>query len=586
MVNAHRGMAWLGALAVVLAACAPAQEATPTPTRPPPTPMSTPATPPTPVPVGVTPPPAIPTPTPAKPPVVKAKAGGYLRMVNDYRDPIAWDRWARKDGGRDVSTRTYMVFSQLVAPVARPDNPCTLEVVPDLADSWRWLDDRTLEIKLRQGVKFHNKPPVSARELTSADVVWSATQFMKENTIRGMERTATLVTKIEAPDRYTVRFTLASPLPSFLTEGLTSEYGAQILPPEVADKEGRWPDPAKSYIGTGPFMFKEYRPAVRTSFVKNPEYFKKGLPYLDAIDFMGIPDMSTQVAALRSGTLDLVYSVPAALALPLKGIRGIEVLSCPQSAATPGRFYFRTDLRPFNDVRVRRAVQMSIDRQGLVDAVLLGQGVTTPHYPALLWPGYLRWEELPPEVAQWVKYDPKRARELLAEAGYPKGFDAGMMVNSAYTTPYPQMAEAIVGFLRDIGINTKANYLTSVEFIARIGAGDFADNLMIFGYVSALTTPTVNLDGWRGKGPVSQNRSRINDPELDKVIDQFLVEADPKKSQELFKRLELRLIDQAWEPTAGAFTMQFTGMRNYVKDFAGPHQYYSGTYLEALWLDK
>ncbi|MBI2916940.1 MAG: hypothetical protein HYY01_03015 [Chloroflexi bacterium] len=590
---------WLSIMALLLAACGPAATATPQPTATPrsvatavptiaPTAVAGPTAAPTPgaKATPVTAPTATPKPQPTAAPATGIKTGGTLRMANDPREPRGWDRWAWKSGARDVSIRAYLNFNQLVTYATSLEVPCQLGVRAELAESWKWVNDRTLEMKLRQGVKFQNKPPINGREMTADDVVWSATRFIKEDTIRGLEQIAPHVEKIEKIDKYGVRFVLDGPMPSFLTEGLTSEYGSLILPQEVVDEKGRWTDPAKSYIGTGPWAFKEHVPGVRSSFVKNPGYFKKGLPYMDGVDLLIVPEISTQVATLRSGALDIIFDVPVAMALALKAARGIATPSCPQLGIIPGRFYFRVDQKPFNDVRVRRAVQMAIDREGIVKSILQGQGVTAPHYPVQIYKGNAGWDELPPEVAQWVKFDPQRARQLLAEAGYPTGLEMGLKFSTGYTTPYPEIAEAVTGMLQQVGFKVKPRYVSSIEWAHFSNTGDFGDDQLTFGLISSLYVPTSQFSTWHSQGPISANRSGINDPEVDKLVEEILVQTDQNRADQLYKKLSLRLIDQAWEPNSGAFPMLFGALRDYVKDWAGGYQYFSAGYTEGLWLDK
>ncbi|MBI2918515.1 MAG: ABC transporter substrate-binding protein [Chloroflexi bacterium] len=585
-------LATLGALALVLAACGSAATATPRP-------QATPTTAPTAAPVAATaspkptvaPPPGATLPpapraTPTAAPAAAIKSGGTLNAVIEPREPRGWDGWYWKSGAGDVRWRHNLVFSQLFNMAPTAEKPCTPVFRPELAQSWNWVTDRTLEVKLPQGVKFHNKPPVNGREMTSDDVVWSATRFIKEDTIRSLEATAPHVTKIEATDRYTVRFHLDVPLPTFLTEGLTTYYGALILPREVVDEKGRWIDPAKSYIGTGPFAFKEHVPGVRSTFVKNPEFFKKGLPYLDTIRGMVIPDIATQVASLRSGAIDMIYDAPAPIAAALKGQRGMAIDSCPGLGSIPARIHFDSSKPPFNDVRVRRAVQIAMDREGMVKAVLQGQGVTGPHYSPTISPYWVGWDELPPEVAQWVKYDPQRARQLLAEAGYPKGFDAGMKVNSGYTSPFPELTEAVVGLLRDAGINVKPHYMTSVEYAGFTNSGDWGADLLSFGQIGEASAPISYATAWYSTAPLTLNYGRISDPEVDRLLDQILLETNLDKQMQLFKQMNLRMIDQAWQPTPGTFPMEFTAMRDTVRGFSGRTYQRSSTYLEQMWLDQ
>ena len=219
-------------------------------------------------------------------------------------------------------------------------------------------------------------------------------------------------------------------------------------------------------------------------------------------------------------------------------------------------------------------------------AILLGQGVTAPHYPNEVDRTYVKWDELPPETAQWVKYDPKRAKQLLAEAGYPNGFDIGLKLSTGYRTPYPELSEAVMGFFREIGIRTKPRFVTAIEWAHFSNTGDFGDDGLAFGQIASLPGPMSHLFTWYSKGPISANRSHINDPEMDKMIDQLLVETDQNKFLTLYKKMETRLIDQAWEPNSGTFPLEFSAMQFYVKGFNGGHQYLASTYGERLWMDK
>ncbi len=507
-------------------------------------------------------------------------------MATDPREPGTWDGWLTKGGARETRIRHNLVFSQLFQLAPEPNAPCQLVFRPELAESWKWVNDRLLEVQLRQGVKFQNRPPVNGREMTADDVVWSANKFVKEDPALHMEVYGPHVTKIEAAGRYTVRFQLDTPMPAFLTEGFTIEFGTLVLPPEVVDSKGRWEDPNKSYIGTGPFTFKQHVPGVRSSFVKHKDYFKKGMPYLDGIDYVIVPELSTQIASLRSGALDMVYGpVPAPMALSLKS-PAFTTVACPQIGSVSGRFGFRIDLPPFNDVRVRRAFQIAYDREAMVKSILLGQGVTAPHYSNQVSNAYLTWEELPPEVAQWVKYDPKRAKQLLAEAGHPNGLDISLKLSTGYRTPYPEIAEAMMAFLKEAGFKVKPHLVVANEWASFTNTGDFADDQVAFGMIGPQHSPVGQLSQWQSRSPVNSNRSRINDPELDKMMDQLLVEADQNKFIQLYKKMEGRLIEQAYEPTSGVFPLQFTVMQSYVKGFYGEYQYLATTYGERLWMDK
>ncbi len=586
----RRILVWTGTIGLLLAACGPAATATPVPTTSvAAVATATPATS-RPTPVG-----GLPTSTPqptaaATVAPTGAKSGGTVKMIADYREPRSWDGWQIKSGSRDVRTRHNMVFSMLFVNPATPQTDCRLSVTQELVKSWQWLRDDLLEIKILEGVKFHNKAPVNGRELTAEDVAWSANQFVIKDTIKGLEPLAPFVTKVEATGPYTVQFQTKGPQPLLVSEGLTDKYGALVVPREVVDDKGRWNDPAKSYIGSGPFMFEKHIPGISTNFVKHPAYFKKGLPYLDAVRFMVMPDVSTRIATLRSGAIDLVFSpIPAAIALDLKKGSGVNIQSCPPATTYAGRMQFLTDQPPFNDVRVRRALQMSIDRDGLVKSILLGQGITAPHSPREVLNHQPGWDELPPEVAQWVKYDPQRAKQLVAEykAEQPGKFptEVGLFLSTGRSSPFPEMAEAMVSLLQAVGFNAKPHWVPEIEWTHFISTGDFGKDQLAFGPLN-FDSPLDSLAYWWSKSYPATNRSHIKDSEVDRLIDSFMRETDLKKGELIYKQLVIRVLDQAWEPAAGAYPLEFYGSRDYVKNFRGGDQYYTSTTTEVLWLDK
>ncbi|MBI2917680.1 MAG: ABC transporter substrate-binding protein [Chloroflexi bacterium] len=584
----HRGAkaSWLAVLILLLAACGPAATATPAPTptlSPTPTPVAgirATATPTTASRPGIT---ATPTARPSPTPAVAAsqpKHGGLLKTFTD-REVRAWDGVKLKSGGRDVRTQHNLVFSLLFDYPATPENNCQLNLTPELAESFKWNNDTQLDVKLRSGVKFQNKPPISGRELTAEDAAASLSRAFITDTVRGMEAIAPHVLKIEAVDKYTVRFTTDGPLATLVPVGLPSVYGTVVVPKEFAED---WGDPYKHYIGTGPFAFSEYVQGVKVSYEKHPNYFKPGLPYVDKVDFNIMGDVSTRVAALRSGAIDLIWMLlPQAMAAPLEKAAGIQVQSCLQYLAMPGRIYMRTDKAPFGDIRVRRAMSMALNREGYLKAILQGHGVTAALYPPEMLPYHVGLNELSPETRRWVTYNPQEAKKLLAEAGYPNGFESSMIFNTAYTTPYPEVAQGMLADLAAIGIKVNPRWLAQAQWSYYVNSGDIDD--MLFGTAGPADL-TETMGPWVSTSPPSHNRSRIKDSEVDKLLLAFNREPDLNKAIQFFKQLEIRIIDQAWEITPGTYPMEFTAARSYVRDFRGGNYWYTSTFLERLWLDR
>ena len=298
-------------------------------------------------------------PTPAQAP----KRGGVLRVA-EQSDPVGFDTLGKKKA--PVYTQLALAYTHNRLLKYDPSG----EVVNDLAAGWTQPNPTTYVVTLRKGVHFHNKPPVNGRELTSEDIKFTFERMTKSPEARLFPTLKAVTT----PDKYTVRFQLSAPFSSFVANlAATTMY-------VYAKEAGKpTPDGAGDYtavdtvIGTGPFMLEEYREKQRLVFKRNPDYFETGKPYLDGVELYIISDNAGQIAAMRTGKLDLIpagrgeglphFLVPEARAIP-----GAKVLP-HRLFQTSENLVGRVDQKPWSDVRVRRAVSMSIDRAGLAKAM-------------------------------------------------------------------------------------------------------------------------------------------------------------------------------------------------------------------------
>src|SRR6266446_4333899 len=294
------------------------------------------------------------------------KRGGILHARG--WDPVHFDPHLT----RNFKTHTALsfVYNKLLRHKVGPDvPPGTFIVEPDLAERWEAPNDTTYIFHLRQGVKWHNKPPVNGRELVAEDVKFSFDRFL---TVEGNPERQLLesVDRVEVVDRYTVQFRLKEPF-VWLLDTLASPLCTWIIAPEVVQQYGDLKK-VETAIGTGPFLLEGYEPNVKTVFRRNRDYFRPGLPHVDGVEWLVIPDDSTGQAMYRTGQLDCGPGINWA-------IRQQDLESFKKShphlryqdflSQTAGVLNMRTDMPPFNDVRVRRAISHAIDRQALVEAV-------------------------------------------------------------------------------------------------------------------------------------------------------------------------------------------------------------------------
>jgi peptide/nickel transport system substrate-binding protein len=321
----------------------------------------------------------------------------------------------------------YAVHDALVKPM--PGNP----MAPSLAESWTVSRDGLLyEFVLRTGVKFHNGEPVTAE-----DVKFS---FERYRGTAGASLKAHIAA-VEVVDAQRVRFRLKQPWPDFMTFYGTPATGAGwIVPKKYVEKVG---DDGfkKAPIGAGPYKFAAFNPGIELVLEANEQYWRKA-PTVKTLVFRAVPDPSTRLAMLKRGEADVVYA--------LRGVLAEEAQRTPRltlkavAAPVTEWLYFPDQWdpkSPWADRRVRLAANLAIDRKTLNQAETLGLSTLTasiiPRAFEFSWPAPL------------YEYDPARAKQLLAEAGYPNGFDAGTIFSDM---AYAPIAEAMANYFRPVGI--------------------------------------------------------------------------------------------------------------------------------------
>ncbi|WP_093421126.1 ABC transporter substrate-binding protein [Tranquillimonas alkanivorans] len=336
------------------------------------------------------------------------------------------------------SSREGVVLQRAVWDGLIYRDPETNEYVGNLAESWEWIDDTTLEFKLREGVTFHNGEPFNAD-----DVVYTVNFVADEQNGVKTQRNVNWMESAEKIDDYTVRIHLKDKFPAaieFLSGPVSmypNEYYAEAGPSGMGLKP----------VGTGPYKVTDVTPGQHFVLEKNENYHDspKGQPEIENIDIRTIPDVNTQMAELFSGSLDLIWQVPADQAEKLATMDQFTVAN--ESTMRVGYLQMdaagRSGENPFTDKKVREAVNYAINRQELVDALLKGKSreIYTPCFPS-----QFGCEE---DAATTYEYDPEKAKELLAEAGYPDGFSTPF-----YAYRDRQYAEAIVSYLNAVGIDT------------------------------------------------------------------------------------------------------------------------------------
>jgi len=517
----------------------PRTDARPTPTPLPPTPLRAPVD-------------AKPTAQAAS--GVNVKHGGAVVWAAEA-DPVDLDPLRAADPGSvaiwgDLTYQSLVMFDE------------KLKVTPCLAESWTVSDPTRWTFKLREGVKLHDGTTLDAE-----DVTFWFDRLMAPATASPYRAEYGQITRVQATGRYDVTFTLNAPHAPLLAT-LASLRGSGIVPRRWVSSAGS--ATRSSAVGSGPFRIAEYVPNRLVRYVRHAEYWERSLPYLDEITLRIVPDEAERVAALRTGEVSYAALSPEA-ARRLKSEKELTVLASPGPVQHLTTFNLRR--KPFEDVRVRLALALAVDRRVTPDRVLGGDGRLTGPIPA----SPAGWGMAPEEVP--AQRDVKRAKQLLADAGYPDGLDATLRV-SADAPIAASLASQMADQLKEAGVRLTVERLPEAALRQAAEGGDFDLLAHSRGF---LPDPDAYLtSGYRTQGP--QNLSGYQNPAFDDLLDQARGILDPTARRRLYDQAVQILLDDVpsiWWFTQNNTEAIHTRIKGYVQSFTGRRPF-----LKQTWLDK
>jgi len=477
---------------------------------------------------------------------------------------------------QSLAYRVVPVYSRLMR-YKTGDDVAFGEVIiePDLAERWEIArDGKTYTFHLRKGVKWHNLPPVNGRELTAEDVLFSYTRLWKTET-SAQSPWFIAVQNIEATDKYTIKVTMKDPSATFFT--LMAHAWAFIHPREVVERDG---DVKLMTIGSGPFIMSKRQRDVKTELRRNPNYFIADIPYLDGVDVFFIPDDTAALAALRATQIDWLGLERS---IEIKSIRETrpDMVMAQRYLGLSHNFHFATDVPPFNDDKLRKAVSLTLDRDRDIKIFLGGEGEYAT-IPSGNWKGWtLSTEELG-EHNYW-KRNLQRARKLLEEGGYPIPYEVPFLHNLLFDA-------RVAGYVSDLNESglfklkvrpvTREEYLSGA-FIGRYSAGY---NFTMGGLGLALEPGLMLTEKYHPKQPV-RNNSRVNDPILTKMIEEqdtiMDVEARKKKIHEIQRYAATKMY---YAPLTQGFAYLYR--QPYVRNLTETAQFNMGDVWRSVWLKK
>ncbi len=454
-------------------------------------------------------------------------------------DPVTLDPHGQND---QPSARVRaQIFETLVS------HGYSLEIVPGLAKSWEQIDEVTWEFKLQENVKFHNGDP-----FTAADVKYS---FERIKTLPSPAAfLVEVVEAVEVVDDYTVRMKLEYPFAPILAH-LAHPSNAivnQRSVEEAGDNFG-----SQVAIGTGPFMFKEWVSGSHVELVRNPNYWAEPAK-VERLIIRGIPENTVRAIELETGGADIVYNIDPTDELRLTGAPGIK-LDKYQTLST-SYVGFNVQQAPFDNLLVRQAINYALDVEAVAEFIYTGQAaqISGP---------------LPPLVCgsrtdlAGYEYNPEKAKELLAQAGYPNGFKTTIWTND--NPLRMQIAEMFQANLAEVGVDVEVQIIPWATYLADTAAGKH--DMFILGWVTVTADPDYGLYALFHSSQFGDagNRSFYANERVDELLDLGRREADPDKRLAIYAEAQELIVEEA--PWAFLIaTSEVNGMQENVEGFV-PH---------------
>lgn len=480
------------------------------------------------------------------------KAGGTLRISHSTR--IATLNVLSLSGPAE-----YPVVDMIYSGLTRigPDN----KPHPDLATGWDVSPDaKEFTFHLREGVKFHDGTP-----FTAEDVVATYTAILNPDVPAAARSVLNMIDRIEAPDPLTVKFTLKTPFADLPVSA--AHANARIISKAALARPLTELDTKAN--GTGPFKLETYDSARMVRLVKNPDYYVAGKPHVDAVEMLLFPDLTAETANFLSGAVDVMLTVQQADFARIAAAARVEA----QRVAS-GRYacvVMRQDQKPWDDVRVRKALALATDRDLLVEVILEGLG--RPVYDSIVTP---ELEFATPKPV--IPYDPAAAKALLAEAGYPDGLKVTLVASDrpairAQTAIALKQTAAPAGF--DITIETMPHdtYLANVWMKGAFYIGYWGMQPTIDATYNLLLTSNASYQDTEWKNA-----------EFDAAVAEGRATVDPAQRAALYaKAQELELRDTPY--IVPFFEDVLTASQEGVEDWiVAPISRYF--FIENVWLDR
>lgn len=435
-----------------------------------------------------------------------------------YKDTLIWAQGADitsldpHQGKETVAVQfTDQIFDTLTVVNAE-----TGELEPLIAESWEATSDTSYVFNIRKGIKFHD-----GSELTAEDVKFSLDRAIASAAVSYIVDFIDTVTVV---DEYTVEITLDAPYAPTL-RNLSVPFSAIVPKAIVENDEGAF---IKNPIGSGPYKFVEWKQGDSATLEAFDDYWR-GAPETKNLIMKVIPEAAQRTIALETGEVDLSYDILPNDLGRIEENSDLTLYEAPSLTA----FYISMNMnkKPFDDIRVREAINIAIDRQLLIDTVAYGSGEAADSIIAPAVFGYYDTGD--------YEYNPEKAKQLLVEAGYPDGFETSIWVNDNQTRV--EVCQAIQGMLQEVGIDAKVEIMEFGSFISETSIG--AHDMAYFGWVTSTTDADYTYYSLAHSSQQGSpgNRTFLNDPEVDALINKGRTSADESVRLEAYEELAVAL---------------------------------------------
>ena len=506
------------------------------------------------------------------------KSGGTLNIMQ--REDLPQGFAIHESSTYSTSFPSLPCFNNLVFfDPAKPTESIDT-IVGDLAERWSWQDNyRNLVFFLRKDVKWHDGKPFSSKDVKHTfDMLREAPEATAKLRINPRKDWYANLEAVEAPDPHTVVFRMKRPQPSILmmlASGYTPIYAAHVPPAQYRT----------SCVGTGPFKVKEWRKGEFVEYVKNPDYFVKGRPYLDGLKYVVIVERGTRTAALQAGQLDAASpgeTTKTTMDQLKKAVPQMVFHTVAQDVTD--NIIMNVKKPPFDNPKVRQAVSYAIDRRGLIQASHQGGavlGAAMMPKPFGIWgmaekdlltlPGYGKPDEMK-----------ARAKKLLAEAGITPEKPLKVEMGTRAIAIYVDMASYVINELKQVGIDATLKQVETAQWHAMATRGDYQIGANLTGL--GTEDPDANFyENYACGSP--RNYSQYCNEEVMKMFERQSQELDPKKRVELVVAIQKRLEQDAPRPIL-AQRLDYFAHWPHVKGLVPHNNVYNFSRFQDVWRDK